>query len=143
VGEAKAIKMRNRAVSSSQTTPREVKMETQNFPEGKSEKLGYVPSKSSSIRRAIWDKCLGCDPDSDPHLCREKDCPLYRKWDKGKQGSKLSPLQAVKRYCAWCFNGQSRQVRDCTATHCSLYPYRMGHNPKLKGKGPERPIWLR
>ena len=106
-------------------------------------KLGQIPVKEYAYKRAIWDACIDCNPDGDPRLCKEKDCPLYRKWDKGKQGSKLSPLKSIHQYCVWCQGDQLLFVSKCTALHCPLFPYRSGHNPKLKGKGPRRPVWLR
>lgn len=135
--------MRNSATNANETSVLMGKIEGQNPDSESLAKLGQIPVKKYVYKRAIWDACVDCDPDSDPRLCEEKSCPLYRKWDKGKQGSKLSPLKSIHQYCIQCMNKQIYLVKDCPSLNCPLYPYRSGHNPRLKGKGPKKPIWLR
>ena len=47
----------------------------------------------------------------------------------------LTPMKAIRAKCLDCMCGQVNEVRLCPSTDCSLYPYRMGHNPNRKGKG--------
>jgi hypothetical protein len=47
----------------------------------------------------------------------------------------LTPMKAIRTKCLDCMRGQVNEVRLCPITDCSLYPYRMGHNPSRKGKG--------
>ena len=42
----------------------------------------------------------------------------------------LTPMKAIRAKCLECCNQQFYEVRLCTVTRCSLYPYRMGHRPK-------------
>ena len=39
-------------------------------------------------------------------------------------------MKAIRAKCLECCNQQFYEVRLCTVTRCSLYPYRMGHRPK-------------
>lgn len=48
---------------------------------------------------------------------------------------KLTPLKAIRAKCLDCSCFQSREVKLCTMTECSLYIYRFGHNPARKGIG--------
>ena len=41
----------------------------------------------------------------------------------------LTPIKAMRAKCIDCCAGQKNEVKLCPATDCSLYPYRMGHNP--------------
>lgn len=94
----------------------------------------WAPSKRSFIARAIYDQCVDCAPEFNPAHCEETDCLLHLRWMKGetkKHG--LTRLQAIHRYCIWCMGDHTRWIKECTANHCPLYPYRMGHNPRLKG----------
>lgn len=50
----------------------------------------------------------------------------------------LTPVRAIRAKCLDCMCGQVNEVRLCPCTDCSLYPYRMGHNPNRKGKGGNR-----
>ena len=50
-------------------------------------------------------------------------------------GSILTPIKAIRAKCLDCTCDQPQEVRLCPVTGCSLYPYRMGHNPNRKGVG--------
>ena len=39
-----------------------------------------------------------------------------------------SPVKAIRKRCIYCSETLS-EVRNCTITHCTLHPYRMGRNP--------------
>lgn len=43
-----------------------------------------------------------------------------------------TPLRAIRLKCLNCCMGSFAEVRLCTIPDCSLYPYRLGHNPKRK-----------
>lgn len=38
----------------------------------------------------------------------------------------------IRNHCTDCCAGQLSEVRHCTVTNCSLWPYRMGTNPFRK-----------
>lgn len=40
-----------------------------------------------------------------------------------------SPITAIRAYCYNCQGCDISGVRNCTAMHCALYPFRMGRNP--------------
>ena len=42
----------------------------------------------------------------------------------------LTPIKAIRAKCVDCCCGNVAEVRRCPATHCTLYPYRMGKRPK-------------
>ena len=44
----------------------------------------------------------------------------------------LTPIKAIRAKCIDCCCGQKNEVKLCTVTDCSLYPYRLGHNPNRK-----------
>lgn len=47
----------------------------------------------------------------------------------------MTPLKAIRAKCLDCCAGQIIEVRLCPAEDCPIHEYRMGHNPKRKGKG--------
>ena len=49
---------------------------------------------------------------------------------EGMSEKVLTPIKAIRAKCLECCNQQFYEVRLCTVTRCSLYPYRMGHRPK-------------
>lgn len=42
----------------------------------------------------------------------------------------MTPLKAIRAKCLDCSGGSSNEVKLCPITHCPLYDYRDGHNPK-------------
>lgn len=46
-----------------------------------------------------------------------------------------TPLKAIRAKCLDCSVYQPKEVKNCTCTDCSLYPYRFGNNPRRKGIG--------
>jgi hypothetical protein len=46
-----------------------------------------------------------------------------------------TPLKAIRAKCLDCSGNKPKEVRLCPVKGCSLYVYRLGHNPKRKGKG--------
>ena len=50
--------------------------------------------------------------------------------------TKLTPLQAMRAKCLDCSSHKPKEVRECPAISCAIYPYRLGHNPSRKGVGP-------
>ena len=47
----------------------------------------------------------------------------------------LPPVKAMRAKCLDCCCGQAKEVRNCPATDCPLWPYRMGKNPTRAGIG--------
>lgn len=45
---------------------------------------------------------------------------------------KLTRKQAIRWFCTECVGGDLREARNCTDLHCSLHPYRMGLETKVK-----------
>ena len=43
----------------------------------------------------------------------------------------LTPIKAIRAKCLDCCAGHPSEVRICTALKCPLYPYRMGHRPRV------------
>jgi hypothetical protein len=50
--------------------------------------------------------------------------------------TKLTPLRAIRAKCLDCSSHKPKEVRECSATSCGIYPVRLGHNPSRKGVGP-------
>ena len=48
---------------------------------------------------------------------------------------KRTPVRVFRAFCIDCMGGQPRLVKDCPATTCEVFPYRMGKNPAKKGQG--------
>ena len=46
----------------------------------------------------------------------------------------LAPIKAIRAKCLDCSAGQVLEVQLCPIKDCSLYPYRLGHNPNRKGR---------
>ena len=44
---------------------------------------------------------------------------------------RLTPVKAIRAKCLDCTCNQPAEVRECTASSCPLFPYRMGKRPKL------------
>jgi len=51
--------------------------------------------------------------------------PMYRV----SPANRLTPLQAVRRFCLDCVCGVSAEVELCPVEGCSLYPFRFGNYP--------------
>lgn len=49
----------------------------------------------------------------------------------------MSPMQAIKKYCAWCVCGQRGEAERCSVTECPLYTRRLG---KSQGAGTVKAI---
>ena len=72
--------------------------------------------------------------------CPTTNCPFYP-FRMGKGQGKGSRLKAIRKRCLDC-TGSSDEVKKCNsyknnpdgAEVCPLYFYRLGKNPKLKGK---------
>jgi len=76
-------------------------------------------------RKAILLKCKDCDADRErfksDNFCI--NCQL--------KDTKLSNLKKIKQYCKWCLNGHRPDI--CSSPDCSLYIFKNGKNPNLKG----------
>lgn len=49
----------------------------------------------------------------------------------------LTPIKAMRAKCLDCCCGAQKEVRLCPVQKCPLYPYRMGHRPKVDTDTPE------
>lgn len=84
--------------------------------------------------KAIKIECKYCK-NGNHFKCESQECKLNDK--------KLSALKKIKAHCKTCIPSQDyRDVKKCDGKvlgpepHiCPLLPYRLGKNPKLKGKG--------
>lgn len=47
----------------------------------------------------------------------------------------LTPVKAIRAKCLDCCGGQNIEVRLCQIERCPLFPYRMGHRPKVLEDG--------
>ena len=43
-----------------------------------------------------------------------------------------NPVKAIRAKCIECCCGSQTEVKLCTCTNCSLYPFRFGKNPYRK-----------
>ena len=43
-----------------------------------------------------------------------------------------TPIKSIRAKCVECSGGQLQEVRLCPIKKCPLYPYRMGHRPKVE-----------
>jgi len=62
-----------------------------------------------------------------------KHLSSYIRAYKRKMQRRTSPLRAIRRFCRICA-GAPRDVRDCTAEHCPLWPFRFGVKPETAAK---------
>jgi len=103
---------------------------------GYEEKPENCDGKEGEALIGVWKNVIG----------RECECPLwpYRrgKRPKGEEKEKLkklgikllSPLKAIKEYCLRCCYGDRKYLKECPSVNCSVWEYRLGKNPCLKGK---------
>lgn len=45
----------------------------------------------------------------------------------------MTPIKAIRAKCLDCCCGSAMEVELCPCKYCSLYPYRFGKNPNIKG----------
>ena len=60
-------------------------------------------------------------------------CPLF----PYRMGRRI-PIRVFRAFCIDCMGGQPGLVKDCPATTCEVFPYRMGKNPAKQGQGASR-----
>jgi len=85
-------------------------------------------------RKAVKQECKHCK-NGLQFVCYSDTCQL--------NNHELTHLKRIKAHCITCVPEQNIQsVRKCTGKvlnpephDCPLHPYRLGHNPKSKGKG--------
>lgn len=54
----------------------------------------------------------------------------------------LTPIQAIRKKCLECSNGQYNEIRGCLIKTCPLYSFRVGENPVKKNESTEEQISL-
>lgn len=81
--------------------------------------------------KAVRKYCLDCCCGSalEVRECPIKDCHLF----KGRFGKGRITLKTIRKNCIDC-SETVRSIRTCELTACSLWPYRMGHRPKIGEK---------
>jgi hypothetical protein len=90
--------------------------------------------------RSIRKYCLWCMNDQavEVKLCPDRECPLYD-LRMGKKAEGKKPLKQIRERCKVCSESLD-DIKNCLfngkdSPECSLFPYRMGKNFRLKGKG--------
>ena len=58
-------------------------------------------------------------------------CPFY----EYRMGRKRSSVKIMRRFCLDCMGGNKAAVKECSTYDCLIYPFRLGKNPMLTGKG--------
>ena len=43
----------------------------------------------------------------------------------------MTPIKAIRLKCLDCMCGNAMEVKLCPAKDCSLYEFRLGHNPNI------------
>ena len=84
--------------------------------------------------KAIRARCLECaETQRQVRECESADCPLWLwrlgknpAWGKKKPTGHHGVRKTVRLYCLWCCKQQARDARECPATDCSLWLYRLG-----------------
>ena len=51
-----------------------------------------------------------------------------------------SPITAIRSFCVSCMGGYVKEVKNCTAPACPLYPLRLGVNTFSAKYGKPRPV---
>ncbi len=51
-----------------------------------------------------------------------------------------SPITAIRSFCVSCMGGYVKEVKNCTAPSCPLYPLRLGVNVFSAKYGKPRPV---
>lgn len=95
----------------------------------------------STPLKSIRTYCLWCCCDSakEIRLCPSVACPVYPlRFGRGVKG--VSALKSIRLKCRDCVCDELRRIKECffdgiEEELCGLHFYRMGKNPKLKGKG--------
>ena len=105
----------------------------------------------SSPMEAIRARCLECVGYHSAEVlnCKDRDCALYPFRLGTVPIDRPSRLRAIRKHCLECMNGSAEAVKDCTSgpglakgePGCPVFQFRLGKNPKLKGKG-KTPTWL-
>lgn len=87
-------------------------------------------------RRAIMLFCREC-VSGRIELCASPDCLFYpfKRPRTLESGMGVSILKTIKAYCLACVGNEYEEVKNCTGKDCPVFPFRLGRNPYLKGKG--------
>ena len=123
----------------------EINIEYEVMPTGLFERLG--PFEGITPLQAIRRRCLDCcgyvkkevkECDASKTIPPfDIPCPLFHY----RMGTGKPKLKEIRAYCLQCQGGHgtsTEYVRECTDTLCSLYPFRMGHNPNITEETKEK-----
>ena len=116
----------------------EINLEEEVMPKGKKERLKSF--KGITPLQAIRRRCLDCSGYNQKEVreCYHNKpippfdiaCPLH----PYRMGKGRPKLKVIKAYCIQCQGEHglsSLYVKECTDKDCSLYPFRLGHNPNI------------
>ena len=81
--------------------------------------------------KAIKLKCLECSEDrKDLKECNFTECSLWvfrlgnrMKSKNEEMNVNYSRSKAIKKYCIWCMNGQTKTVKSCIAKECHFHDF--------------------
>lgn len=63
-----------------------------------------------------------------------EECPgMFKQIDYRNPANRVTSLRSIREHCLDCNQGKSRLIRECHIYTCSLWPYRLGKNPKTAG----------
>jgi hypothetical protein len=105
---------------------------TVEFPDNQ-QKLNFKYEELMTPGQAIKKNCIDCVGSvGEVRKCQgdkllDSPCLLYSyRMGKGRPSVRL-----IRKYCIYCMGGSVHEVKNCSNTNCSLFPYRMGRNPNV------------
>lgn len=102
---------------------------------GQAREIGLCPAGQTVVSNATGEACPPCP--LYPYRYGRKPSPRsLESWDGGEP---QRPLRAIRARCLDCAPEDAWQG-NCGVEDCPLYPYRLGKNPNLQGKGRGRPF---
>jgi hypothetical protein len=85
------------------------------------------------LKTCVIALCYGSDDPADvpiDYIRHSLKFPLYGSDLSSEQAAGInSPVRAIRMMCVNCQSGNVAMVRQCAAINCTLWPFRMGHNP--------------
>ena len=92
----------------------------------------------SQTIRSYCHYCVQSRKDSEVKNCTGhivyttgKPCSFY----EYRMGKKRPSVKVMRQFCLDCMGGNKAAVKECSTYDCLIYPFRLGKNPALKGKG--------
>lgn len=105
--------------------------------------MEMITAQPRTPRKAIVLFCKEC-VSGNLELCASPNCLFYPfKRHKTLSGAPKSILKTIKQYCLDCTGGQYNETKNCTGRDCPVYPFRLGRNQYLNGRGCSREHMLK